>query len=453
MKNFIEFLRESESDGGRSGATYRGQLIQHESDLREVGYRTAPAEPSHTYQVTLEEAQRLFDRVLTGNRWAALQFQEAMTMSDFPGYFGDILDRSILANYQECPYTWDMYCDRATMMNFTQARIMRFDRGAGVLDGPIVPNSYGASGSGPEGLAQVSEYPMRKRVMSSYFDQLYKFGARMDFSWETMVNDDLDALKDTPALFGRAARRTEEKRATELFVSSTGPNASFFSTANKNKLTVAVLPNLVTQYGLPDNPPFSVTALQAAMQVMANQRDLDGEPISIESWSLVFPPALDVPVKNVLHASEIWANDQGGTIGLLGSGATQSGVSLQRLLTQNWAKDVVAPAKNYYLPVVDTTHGQTGWYLFANPKNGRPAMRQSFLRSQPMPQIFMKSSNSVAIGEGRMGPGAGVMPGAGQTNPMDGDFETDSIQYKVRHVIGGTLLDPIMGVASNGSGS
>jgi hypothetical protein len=52
-----------------------------------------------------------------------------------------------------------------------------------------------------------------------------------------------------------------------------------------------------------------------------------------------------------------------------------------------------------------------------------------------------------------MGPGAGVMPGTGQSNPMDGDFETDSIMYKIRHVLGGTLLDPIMAVASAGTDS
>jgi hypothetical protein len=450
--DFLHYIRERESNQGFSGPTFAGSLVRTPGDLREAGYRTAP-EPdqmSPHYQECIDEAQRLFDKVLTGNRWAALQFQEAMTMSDFPGYFGDILDRSILANYAETPYTWRMYCKATTINDFRQAKIFRFDRGASVLDGPILPNAYGASGSGATGLAQVSEYPLRKRVESNYVDQLYKFGARMDFAWETLVNDDLDALKDTPALFGRAARRTEEKRATELFVTSTGPNTAFFNTANKNRLTVASLPNLLTQYGLPDNPHFSVTALQAGMNLMANQRDLDGEPISIDSWCIVYPPSLEVPVKNVLHASEIWANDQGGTIGLLGTGATQSGVSLQRLLTDNWAKGIVAPAKNYYLPVVNTTSGNTAWYLFASPNSGRPALQQSMLRGQSGPQMFMKAANSIAIGEGNMGPGQGVMPGTGQTNPMDGDFETDSILYKIRHVLGGTLLDPIMAVASSG---
>jgi len=34
-----------------------------------------------------------------------------------------------------------------------------------------------------------------------------------------------------------------------------------------------------------------------------------------------------------------------------------------------------------------------------------------------------------------------------------GDFETDSIIYKVRHVIGGVAEDPKMTAGSNGSGS
>jgi hypothetical protein len=34
---------------------------------------------------------------------------------------------------------------------------------------------------------------------------------------------------------------------------------------------------------------------------------------------------------------------------------------------------------------------------------------------------------------------------------MDGDFDTDSIEYKVRHVLGGSVIDPKFAVASNGS--
>ena len=62
-----------------------------------------------------------------------------------------------------------------------------------------------------------------------------------------------------------------------------------------------------------------------------------------------------------------------------------------------------------------------------------------------------KLPNSVAIGEGTFGPTTGVFPGTTNNSPLEGDFDTDSIHYKVRHVFGGTRIDPIMTCFSNGS--
>lgn len=419
------------------------------TSVNEAGAVRVQSQRSREYQANLLQVARLYKRVLEGDRMAAFhfaeamrgrRFQEALTPSDFPQYFGDILDRQVLANYAETPYSWNMYCKRSTIQDFRVAKRFRIDRGAGVLDGPIIPNSYGATGSGTYGLPPVTEYPERKRTDDVYTLQLYKYGARMPFAWETIVNDDLDALKDTPALFGRAARRTEEKKVTELFVSSTGPNSTFFSVANGNILSSTVNSAVTTT-----NAPLSITALQQAMIVMASQRDLDGEPISITGMTLVVPPALEVVAKNIVNATEVWMNDQGGTIGNDGS--------LQRLITQNWARGLVKVAVNYYLPVVDTTHGYQAWYLFADPNNGRPALEMGFLRGHEQPELFMKLPNQVAIGEGRMGPGNAPMSGTNNMNPLEGDFDTDAIHYKVRHVLGGTTLDPIMAIASNGSGS
>jgi hypothetical protein len=457
---FSQLLQASEKDSGRLGFTFDSASAPFsERGLAEPGYGAADAiatrvagpanQRGNTRDRMYTEARRLIDRVLRGDRYAAVLFQEALTTSDFAVYFGDVLDRSVLANYAETPYTWDLYCKRAIIRDFRQAKIFRFDRGASVLDGPIQPaaNPAGISASGPTGLQEIAEYPMAKRTTTDYLDQLYKFGRLMDFSWETLVNDDLDALKDTPALFGRAARRTEEKRATELICGASGPNSTFFSTANKNILTHAVNSAVTV-----DNAHLSITSLQQALIVLMSQVDLDGEPISIEDFTLVYPPALDVVAKNILNATQVWMNDQGGTIGTEGSGATQSAISLQRLLADNWAKNIVKPAKNYYLPIVNTTNGSTAWYLFANPKNGRPALQQSFLLGHEMPELFMKAPNQITIGEGRMGPGTGSMnmSGNNMANPYDGDFQTDSIIYKIRHVLGGTLLDPIMALASTG---
>ncbi len=72
----------------------------------------------------------------------------------------------------------------------------------------------------------------------------------------------------------------------------------------------------------------------------------------------------------------------------------------------------------------------------------------SFLSGHESPEMFMKASNAIPISQNSMG-----ASGAGMSSPMDGDFDTDSILYKVRHILGGTLLDPLMGVASTGVGS
>lgn len=426
-------------------ATFTGTEVRSFSDLRERGLTNprAAIQGARGYQQDLREAERIIARVMSGDRWAGKIFREAMTTSDFPFLFGDVIDRSVLANYAETPYTWAKYIKRAAISDFRQAKIFRVDRGAAVLDQVLNPTTLlDPNGSGSTGLAQVAEYPMRRRVDSQYTDQVYKFGARMDFAWETMIDDDLDALKDTPALFGRAARRTEEKRATALYVSSTGPNATFFSNGNLN-LVNSTVNSVVTT----NNPPLSVTALMWALIIMASQTDSDGEPIDISAVTLVVPPALKYTAMNIIRTSQIAMNDMGGTV-------SSGNASLQRLYAPNPFEGIVDVAVNYYAPIVNTSAAKnTAWYIFSSPNNGRPAAQLSFLRGHETPEMFMKSPNQVAIGEGRMGPGAGSMPGTGLTNPMEGDFDTDGIAYKIRHCLGGTLLDPKMAVASTGAGS
>ena len=293
-----------------------------------------------------------------------------------------------------------------------------------------------------------SEYPLRRRVITGYTDQLYKFGCRMDYAFETIVNDDLDALKDTPALFGRAARRTEEKRATKLICTATGPDTTFFNTANKNVINSTVL----SGYTGSPNPALSIEAIMNGLTVLASQRDLDGEPIAIEAAVLVYGPALKVTAENILNARELWVNSEGGVLSQFGSGATTTATSSVRMVVANWASGFARGALNYYLPVISSGNAaaNTQWYLFASPSMGRPAVQLSFLRGREMPQMFMKLPNQVALGEGRMGPGAGVMPGTMNSNPMEGDFENDQIDYKVRHWLGGTKLDYVCAVASTG---
>lgn len=421
-------------------------------DLNEPGYRPTfrklqqlTEQRRRLYMQDLREASGLLKKAFDGNKYARLMlsdamnggFREALSISDFPALFGDIIDRAVLANYVETPYTWNQIAKLETVNDFRTVRRIRIDYGTGLLGGTDSSGNLIAVESG-------GPYTETKLTDASYTYRLQKYGERMPFFWETMINDDLNALKDTPARFGIGARRTEEYFVTKLFAN----NTAFFTTANKNVVKSSVLSVAPTTSFT--NPPLSITGLQNALLVMASQVDLTGQPISIDAVTLVVPPALEVTARNILNATAIWMNDFGGTNANAGSGATANLASAQRLEALNWMRGRVQLAVNYQLPIIDTTYGATGWYLFAG-VGGRPAILFGKLRGHEMPQLFMKSPNSIAIGEGSMGPGSGPGIGTALTNPMEGDFDSDSIHYKIRVVFGGTTIDPLMAVYSNGS--
>lgn len=360
------------------------------------------------YRQKLGHLADLYHRTLEGDRRAALAFQEAMSRADFSYLFGDILDRQLLAAYQTRPVQWPAYAKRGRVRDFRSARRYTLDGGEATLN-PV---------------KELAPYKVRKVTDGFYEYAVGKFGDQIAVSWETVVNDDLDALSDLPTRLGNAARRTEEKFTAELFSGASGPNSTFFSTANRNIINTTVVGSTVTA-----NPALSISSLQLAMQVLGQQKDTDGGPIYIEGVTLLVPPALEVAANNIVNATEILAATGGG----VGTGQDQ-------LRVTNWMRNRVRVEVNPWLPIVNTTNGNTAWYLFADPSVGRPAMEIGFLVGHETPELWVKSPNASRVG-------------GGIVNPEEGDFEHDAVQYRVRHVIGGTLMDAKSALASNGTGS
>jgi hypothetical protein len=359
------------------------------------------------YNRKLFEAMRFTRRVYQG-QLPSYVLREALSTADFPNLFGDIIDRQLLANYREAPQSFRNYCKISTAPDFRLVKRFAINYAEGRL---------------PQ-IAQQGEYTETKLGDAVYTYGVLKYGKKIPFDWETMINDDLDALKDVPARFGRSARRTEEFTATTLFVDANGPITGFYNTANKNRIH--------TENGASsNNPVLSIQALQDAILVFDSMLDFDGEPIVVEAVHLVVPPGLRVIAKNILNGTEIWLNL---------ATATTTPVQ-QQLHTINWMKGMVKLSVNYYIPRVATSaNGNTSWFLFADPGTSRPALEMGFLRGHEEPEIFSKDPNAMRIG-------------GGMSSLLDGDFDTDSIQYKVRHCLGGVSIDPRASVASNGSGS
>lgn len=360
------------------------------------------------HRARLGQIANLYRRTIEGDRYAALAFQEAMSRSDFNYLFGDVIDRQLLASYQTRPVQWPSYAKRGRVRDFRTVKRFTLDGGEAVLNK----------------VKELAPYKERSVTDGAYSYAVSKYGDKISISWESLVNDDLDALSDLPTRLGNAARRTEERFAAALFSDSSGPNSTFFSTANRNIINTTVIGSTVTP-----NPALDIIGIQRALQVMGQQKDADGGPIYVEGVVLLVPPALEVPALNIVNATEIHAASGGG-----------DGTGNDQLRVANWMRNRVRVEVNPWLPIINTTSGNTAWYLFADPSVGRPAMEIGFLIGHETPELWVKSPNAMRVS-------------GGPVAPEEGDFEHDSIEYRVRHVLGGTLMDPKSAVASTGLGA
>lgn len=391
----------TDTSGASEQAIYAGEGVNLSGRVRK---NRKSRDKNPTYGRRLLEVARLYEAVLSGDRRAGMDFVENMSTSDFSLLFGDILDRQILAKYVSMPVQWDALAKRGRVRDFRQVKRYALDGAESILSE----------------VKQLTEYPAAQLQDSAYTYSVTKKGRRVALSWEDLVNDDLDAFASIPDRLGNAARRSEEKYVTGLYAATGGPNSTFFSTGNKNLLASGA------------SGALSVTSMQSAFTLLASQVDTDGGPIYVEGVTLVVPPALTVVANNILNATEIWtAAGSGGASSDAGRG--------DQLRVANWMANRVKVITNPWLPITSTsgTFGSTSWYLFADPNVGRPAMEIGFLTGHENPELFQKSPNAIRVG-------------GGSVAPEDGDYETDSVEWKLRHVFGGTLMDPKSAVASPG---
>lgn len=354
------------------------------------------------YRRALLETVRLIDRVRAGSL-PAFWLQEAMSTSDFALLFGDVLDRQVLGFFAEQPQVFRNFMKVGTVPDFRT--VQRYSVTGG--EGQLLEVKEGG------------EYKAASLTAAKLGVSVKKYGRRMPFTFEAIVNDDLNQLTDTPRRFARSARRTESKFATSMYVGSTGPLTSLYTAGNKNQIKIA-------NGAVADNPPLSLAGLQDGLTVLANMKDDDGEPIVIEAVHLVVPPELEQTALTILNAREI----------IVGADSAAT-----RMTVDNWMRNRVKLSVDWYIPVIATTNGKTSWFLFADAKSDRPAIEFDYLRGYEQPQLFMKSPNAVRVG------------GGGLIDPFQGSFDDDTLDYKIRHIFGGGPIEPKATVASNGTGA
>lgn len=310
------------------------------------------------------------------------QIREAMTTSDFPLLFGDVLGRELLAAYKGTVANWPKYTKQSKVKDFRVNKRFRMTGGDQAL----------------AEVAEKGEYLASDRDTTEYEIQVKKYGRQFDISYETIVNDDLGAIQDTPQRMALAANRTEQRTVIGLYAGNVGTHAG--GDLYQNAINASA--NLLT-----------INNLEEGLEQMAAITD-GTEPILNRAKYLVVPPQMELTARQILTSTtKMWTAAAGAAIAY----------PTTNVVAQVGLELVVEP----YLPILAALDKNIQWYLFSDPKD-LAVLEAARMTGHERPEICMKASDKVTLGGGAIG-------------PMTGDFATDNIFYRVRLIFGGTKLD------------
>lgn len=321
---------------------------------------------------------------------AALQAEQMIQASGFTslslsGVLSNVANKGLIAAYTAVEVVWNKFCAVRNHGDFKVHTRYRMD-------------STGAFKKvGPDG-----ELKHIGLTDSSFTNQLGTFGAIISLTRQMMINDDLGAFMDIPAMLGRLAALRVEEAAFVLLLSNP---SSFFGTGNKNYVTGA-------------SSALSITSITTAEQKFRDQTDGNNKPVLVSPKTLLTGSGLAVTAEN-LFAEKL----------LIADGVPTTSASLKPNRNPHAGKypPVTSPYVNN-TAITDqdgaaiTGQSSTAWWLFADP-GVRAAIAVAFLNGQQTPTIE-----------------------SAQT-----DFNTLGMQWRGYHDFGVGMEDPKAAVLSAGA--
>ena len=215
-------------------------------------------------------------RLAVGHRSTVRRFSEMGIIRDayhttgsFANLMLDAANKTLLQGYEEAPYTWNLWARQApSVADFKQINRIRF-----------------SESPDPEMIPERQEYKEKAMSDSKESYSVEKYGALFTVSWETIINDDLDAISRVPQMHGNAARRKVNKAVYGVLTSNPtmGDGVSLFSASGH-----ASGRNLAASPGAP-----AVATLNAAFINMMTQKGLTTDAIiNVQPRYLIVPVAL-----------------------------------------------------------------------------------------------------------------------------------------------------------------
>ncbi len=206
--------------------------------------------------------------------------------TDFPAILENVITKTLRAGYAGTSRTFVPWCRQATLPDFKEVSRVQLSGAPNlkrVLEG--AEYEFGSFGDGAEKYA------------------VQKYGRIVAITWETIINDDLNALTSIPQAFGASAGDLESDIVYNILTGN--PNM-----ADGNALFSVPHANLGTAAALIDalNPDPSVASPLAEMRkMMLLQKGLEGRYITVRPRYLIVPPGLEEAALKVTNATIIAA--------------------------------------------------------------------------------------------------------------------------------------------------
>jgi len=318
--------------------------------------------------------------VAMGHPGAMNRFRIQRDVSHTSGSFANLLldaaNKTLLAGYEEAPFTWSTWArDAGTTSDFKNLNRIRF-------------SEMGTPEMVPEG----KEY---KSSLMSDAKEVYavnKYGSIFSISWETVVNDDLDAISRIPAMQGAACRRLQNQAIYGVLTANAAmadTGALFNATA---QTTAGGHANLATGAATP-----TVATLNAAFLSMMTKKGLNSAVIlNIQPSFLIVPAALSATALQLV-----------GSLADPSAGGSAAGNSNTKNI---YGPNADRPLKVIVEPVLDA-NSATAFY-FAASNTQVDTVEITFLEGEQSPVL-----------------------------ESEWDFDTDVYKNKVRQTFGVAAID------------
>jgi hypothetical protein len=311
-------------------------------------------------------------RIAMGARGVSAQYRVQRdayhTTGSFPNLLLDAANKTLLAAYEEATYTWSIWARQAASVD------------------DFKPINRIRLGESPdlEAIPEGAKYPEGAMADAKTSYSVQKYGKQFTVSWETVINDDLDALSRIPAMHGNAARRLQNKKVYEVLTSNPtmSDGQALFSASHGSGSNVS------GGAGAP-----AVATLNTGYQQMMLQKGINSDAIlGLTPSFLIVPPGYSATALEIVNSQSYnAANNNEGVINIYGVNG-------------------VRPLQVVVEPILHAA-STTNWYLAAN-TNQVDTVELAFLSGEESPVLTSEQ-----------------------------DFDTDCYKYNVRQTFGVAAID------------